>query len=93
MTPKIYRNERWTNLDGSAPTYEELMELCVSHMRDFEKELEWRYSHCEIEATCGGELALEVREKVMLRRSKIRQEKNSILPEQRTSHENTPPDP
>ena len=69
MTPKIYKNEKWTNLDGSAPTYEELMEL-------FEKEQEFRYSHCEIEASCGGELALEVREKVMRRRDRIRKELN-----------------
>lgn len=77
MSPKIYRNEKWTNLDGSPPTYDELMELCVSHMRDFEKEREWRYSHCEIEASCGGEMALEVREKVMKRRASIRAQQAS----------------
>lgn len=31
----------------------------------------FKYSHCEIEASCGGKVALEVREKVMERRAEI----------------------
>ena len=32
---------------------------------------DWRYSHDEIEAACGGERALEVRAAVMKRRKRI----------------------
>ena len=34
---------------------------------------DWRYSHDEIEASCGGEIALEVRAKVTARRAQIQQ--------------------
>jgi hypothetical protein len=33
--------------------------------------VDWRYSHDEIEAACGGEVALDVRARVMARRAAI----------------------
>lgn len=40
----------------------ELLKLSETHLR---------YSHDEIEAACGGEVAMEVRRKVLLRRYRI----------------------
>jgi hypothetical protein len=34
----------------------------------------WRYGHDEIEAACGGEVAMSIREKVMKRRAAIETE-------------------
>lgn len=44
----------------------------------------WRYAHDEIEAACGGETALMVREKVMSRRARIDKE-NGLASEQATA--------
>ena len=36
--------------------------------------VEWRYSHDEVEAACGGEVAQQVRAAVLTRREEILQE-------------------
>lgn len=55
---------------------EDELKVALMNMRD-ELELlkvnetHWRYAHDEIEAACGGEMALTVRHKVLLRRYDI----------------------
>jgi hypothetical protein len=71
MTPKIFRDGRWQNLDASDPTYSELKEISANLYAELKLESDRRYSHCEIEAACGGETALAVRQKVMARRKSI----------------------
>jgi SAM-dependent methyltransferase len=67
----VFRDGRWQNLDGSALTYDQLADLSVVLERELRDAGEWRYHHSEIEGACGGELALEVRAKVMRRRDAI----------------------
>ena len=43
----------------------------VRRLRTALADIEWRYDHGEIEAACGGETALFVREKVLNRRKFI----------------------
>lgn len=65
---QIAADELHTNLlranDVAAKNIKDLREA-------FASDLEWRYSHDEIEMACGRDAAMNVREKVMKRRTKI----------------------
>lgn len=67
----IFKNNRWVHTDGSDPTFEELMDAAVALESSIKDAQEWRYHHSEIEAACGGETALNVRNAVMKRRERI----------------------
>ena len=68
---QIVREGRWVNADGSALTYEELMEVAMAWTRRAQEESAWLYSHCELEGSLGGENANKIRNKVMERRAAI----------------------
>ncbi len=59
--------------EGQFAVIRKLIESSAAPL-DFMEDLKWRYSHDEIEAACGGELALKVRKAVMKRREAILKE-------------------
>lgn len=75
MIYHVFRYGHWQNSDDSLLTVEEIQPIADQLQLELHGQIDFRYSHDEIERACGGEMAMEVWRKVLARRERIRTEK------------------
>lgn len=73
MKYQVFKDGRWQNPDGSPLTIEQLQSIADGLALELSGQSDFRYSHDEIEAACGGAEAMEIRRRVLERRLRIRQ--------------------
>lgn len=77
MNVQIFKDNHWQNSDGSLMTVAQLQEIADGLQKDAEGQSGFHYSHDEIERSCGGVVAMNVRRKVLARRQRIAEEDES----------------
>lgn len=74
---QLFKDNHWQNSDSSPMTIEQLQSIADGLELQLQGQMDFRYSHDEIERACGGGMALEVRRKVLERRRRIRAAKEN----------------